>query len=666
MDGTQIAQPPAAGTLATLPTGEPGCFTASLPPGAAGQWCRVSATLHRPGAWWIRVSAFDEARGQVVREAFLGKRRGATRTLLLHIPRDASRLTLTVLAEGQAGATAPVLRLRVLRRSVAAAQLVAFGWRKLPGCVRGDRSGLAGRVRSELGQAPARAGEAPPYDVWCRLYQGWDDTVRRALMPAVDGLAQLEVVIAPPQDPLASAEPLVAASLASLEAQWSRPARIVVAGPDAAAWQRAPGNWLLVLYAGERLIPSATACFALAVARCPAGARLIYADADELHDGVRADPLFKPPADPWLRESGLLTRGCCAVHPDVGVGAVLAADDPRALLAAGMSAAAMHRIGLILTHVPAGTPAARPQAPPSQTADTLAVTIIVASACRSPHVLRCLRGLVDTTNYANLEILVASRIDQGDRRQQAVLDEVSRLPAVRVVDTGLDVFNYAAVNNLAAREARGELLLLLNDDVLPIGPDWLRRMVAFTAAGPEQADIVGARLLYGNDRVQHAGVIVGLANLCENAFRLSERADAGPHGIARLDRQVCAVTAACMLIRRSVWQEHRGFDESFCIALNDVDFCLRAGQAGARIVFAAGVELYHFESLSLGRHYQGERAALEVREVHRLRDRWQSLIANDPFYNPQASLEPGREFQPAFPPRLTPLAWIAGEDAAGR
>ena len=177
---------------------------------------------------------------------------------------------------------------------------------------------------------------------------------------------------------------------------------------------------------------------------------------------------------------------------------------------------------------------------------------------------------------------------------------------------------------------------------------------------------MGARLLYGHDRVQHAGVILGLANLCENAFRLSERLHAGPHGIARLDRQVSAVTGACMLVRRAVWQQLSGLDESFCIALNDVDFCLRAGQVGARIVFAAGVELYHFESLSLGRHYRGERAALEAREVCGLRGRWQSLIANDPFYNPQASLEPGREFQPAFPPRLSPISWIAGDDAGQR
>ncbi len=663
MDCTQIAMPPASGMLALCPAAEPGRFTASLPSGAAGQWCRMSATLDRPGAWWIRVSALDEARGQVVRAAFLGPLRGHTRTLLLHVPRDASRLTLAVFAEGETGGVAPAVCLRVLRRVAAAVRLVAFGWRRLPACLRGDGSGLAGRVRSELGQAPARAGEAPPYEVWRRLYQSWDDADRGALMLAIGRCAPVEVVVLPAQDRLAPAQALESASLASVATQWSRPARVIRAGQDD-TWQRAPGTWLLILHAGERLAPFATACFALAIGRCSAETRLVYADTDDVQDGL-TNPLFKPSADPWLKESGLLTRGCCAVHPDVAVAASVMADhDPRAKLAASIPAAAMQRIPFILTHVPAGV-SGSPRKPPACVAnDTPFVTIIVPSACRSRHVLRCLSGLVATTDYANLEILiVVSHVDPADRRQLALLKALCRLPAVRVIDAACPVFNYAAVNNLAASQARGDLLLLLNDDVLPIRPDWLRRLVSFTTGGAVQADIVGARLLYGNDRVQHGGVIVGLANLCENAFRLSVRSDAGPHGIALLDRQVSAVTGACMLVRRSVWQDRRGFDESFCIALNDVDFCLRAGQAGARIVYAAGVELYHFESLSLGRHYHGERAALEVREVRRLRDRWQSAIANDPFYNPQASLEPGREFQPAFPPRLTPLRWVAGDDA---
>jgi GT2 family glycosyltransferase len=112
-------------------------------------------------------------------------------------------------------------------------------------------------------------------------------------------------------------------------------------------------------------------------------------------------------------------------------------------------------------------------------------------------------------------------------------------------------------------------------------------------------------------------------------------------------------------VRRKTFEQVAGFDEGFAVALNDVDFCLRAEESGARIVMAACIELYHFESLSLGRHYQGRRAALEAIETRRLRGRWAGPIGQDPRYNPCASRELGREFEPGFPPRQTPFSWIA-------
>ncbi len=194
-----------------------------------------------------------------------------------------------------------------------------------------------------------------------------------------------------------------------------------------------------------------------------------------------------------------------------------------------------------------------------------------------------------------------------------------------------------------------DFLLLLNDDVAPNVPDWLDLMLAHMQ--DSRVGIVGARLLYGNGMVQHEGVILGLADLCEHAGRLRDGADPGPHGIGVVCRQVSAVTAACMLVRASLFRDLGGFDEGFAIALNDVDFCLRARRAGWRIVYCAEAVLTHYESLSLGRHYEGARAALERIEVRRLRDRWAAEISADPFYNPQASLDPGREWQPAFCPR---------------
>ena len=610
----------------------------TLPPGAPGQWCRVQVRVRTAGPWWVKVEVTDEARGQVVREAFLGRRRGAWRGMLLHVPAGARALAVWVLTPDGVGGPAPEVRVRVLRRGEAAVRLLAGGWRKLAGCLQGDWTGLAGRVRVELGQAPARAGEAPPYDVWVGLFNRWGAAERAALAEAAAGVA-VEVVIV---------GEVMAASERSVAEQWVRPERVSCAAA-LAGFERRPGTWLVVLAAGDVLAAQAVGCFARAIRAAPDKPGF-YADADWLVAGLRAAPLFKPDADPWLARSSLLGVGARAVHPD------RAAD-------AGLDG--FGHVPFVLTHVAGArlAPVPAPAVPPGRLPK---VSIVVPTSCRAPHVLRCLRGVLACTDYPDFEVLLAvSGRDPRDRAQARNLAAAARLKRVRVLDLEMAVFNYAAVNNAAVRAADGTLILLLNDDVRPVRGDWLARMVAATQApAPLRADIVGARLLYGHGRVQHGGVILGLAHLCEHAFRLTARGDGGPHGVALLDRRVSAVTAACLLVTRAMWDAVGGMDEGFAIALNDVDFCLRAGAAGAIVLMAAAVELYHYEGASLGRHYSGARAALESVEVQRLRNRWQSLIAEDPFYNLQASLEPGREFTPAFPPRVTPLCWIRGEDAA--
>ena len=224
-----------------------------------------------------------------------------------------------------------------------------------------------------------------------------------------------------------------------------------------------------------------------------------------------------------------------------------------------------------------------------------------------------------------------------------------RLPRVRVLNYPLAEFDFATINNLAAQEIQSELLLLLNDDVAPLGRDWLGRMVA--QLDDPSVGIVGARLLYGNGMVQHAGVVVGLAHLCEHNDRFLREGDPGPFGSVVLDRDVSDVTGAFLLIRTELWRRLGGLDPAFAIALNDVDLCLRARAAGSRVVYAAGAVLTHYESLSLGRHYAGQRAGREGSEVRLLRQRWSAVIADDPFYNRNMSQEIGREWQPSFPPR---------------
>jgi len=617
------------------------------------------------GEWWGKLEAADRARGQVVREAFFGparRRRGFDwRSILLHVPQAADCLDLRIFALSDA-AMAPDLQLRVLGRREAAFRLAAQGWRSLPNALRGERLGRIGRIRAVLGQSALRRGQAPPYELWIDLYDSWGAADRLALAAMTASKPSIEVAVV-----AGASEAALAASRRSVDEQWAVPRGGLKVIRTQADWGKLAGAWILVLEAGEILAPHALACFAQAIERHP-DKRGFLADLDKLEsNGRRQHPSFRPSPDPWLLRSGFFAAGASVFHRDShsALWPVLAADAQLARLSLARMGAAetLLRLPLILTHCPNLRHMAAMQvaiAEPAPHADLPYVSIIVPSACRSPHVLQCLRAVLRLTDYPCFEILLAvSQVDPADTVQASILGQASKLSHTRVVDLRLPVFNYATVNNKAASYAKGEVLLLLNDDVVPTALDWLRQMVSYTQekAGVRAA-IVGARLLYGNGMVQHAGVIMGLANLCEHGFRLAEREAIGPYGLAYLDREVSAVTAACMLVRRSLFESLGGFDESFAIALNDVDFCLRARASGARIVFAACIELYHFESVSLGRHYQGTRAGLEAIEVRQLRARWESVILADPFYNPCASLEPAREFQPAFPPRQTPQSWI--------
>ncbi len=620
-------------------------ITTALPPGAAGQWCRVSLALPAGGDWWARLELTDEARGQVVRACFLGKQRGGRRETLVHVPQAASVLVLHIIGRDVAGAAPAIAR---LTRTAVALRLLWHGRRLIAACMAGDAPGRFGRLRAVLGQAPARAGEAPPYAVWLTLYEA-------ALPPPPMEAAAPQVVIA------GTDETALRATRASLAAQTlpAPPPVMICAEQD---WANVTGPWAVLLQAGEVLAPTAIAWFA-ATAQANPHAACITADCDRLAvDGTRADPCFKPGPDSLLLRSFLPTQGACALRwPAAPPPLPLNAEAARRLLALQHPEPIVH-IPRILTHIgPAAPPLPLVFPAPARAANfTPSITALVPSALRSAHVSRCLRRVVEETDYPDfaVDLIVTNKAAVAAKQ----LREVKALPRLRVRSIDLPVFNYAAANNKAAAQASGDLLLLLNDDVAPRGRDWLNAMVAHMQ--DPRVGIVGARLFYGNGMVQHEGVIMGLAHLCEHAGRLRAAADPGPHDLAAADRQVTAVTGACMLIRADLYRALGGMDEDFAIALNDVDLCLRARAAGSRVVYCAHAEMWHYESLSLGRHYAGDRAALESLEVRRLRERWQDVIAADPFYSPFASLEPGREWQPGFPPRIPGLAAGAANAAA--
>ena len=632
---------------------------ATLPPGAAGQWCSISLGL-RPGApWWAKLELTDEARGHVVREVFLGpaRIRGCLvrRHTLVHVPRDAYGLVIDLFtaSAGLNSGPAPALQLRILTRAQAAASLLWRGWRSIPAALAGSPRGAVGRLRATLGQAPARAGEAPSYATWIALFE--PPPTDAAIQAAREWDMQIVVVAGAPE--------ATAASLAAASGQWPPSAPILI--QNDADWAAITAPWIVLLEAGEILAPGAIAAFALLHKTAP-WAEILTADCDRLDpSGARADPLFKPGPDRLLLASGLPTRGACALRwRNVPASLPRHAAAVRLAFALQNSSSIAH-VPKILSHI---RPDCRPSELVRQTA-TLetrqiltaaccpSVTILVPTAGRAAHIAPCIAHLVKVTDYPNYKVKMV--LSAMDRARPSVLRALCRSPLVAIEPVRTGAFNYAVVNNAAAATAQSELLLLLNDDVAPINADWLSAMVAHM--DDPGVGIVGARLLYGNGRVQHEGVIMGLANLCEHAGRLRAGTDAGPHGIGLLDRQVSAVTGACLLIRAALYRDLGGMDGAYAIALNDVDLCLRAREAGFAVVYCAGAELHHYESLSLGRHYAGPRAARESVEVQRLRRRFAGVIADDPFYSPLASLQPGREWQPAFPPR--PHTHAAAEGA---
>jgi GT2 family glycosyltransferase len=235
------------------------------------------------------------------------------------------------------------------------------------------------------------------------------------------------------------------------------------------------------------------------------------------------------------------------------------------------------------------------------------------------------------------------------------LTSIAADPRVRVIRDDRP-FNFSALNNTAARAARGEILGFVNNDVEVIGPDWLEEMVS-RLCQPDVA-AVGAKLLYGNGTVQHAGVALGIGGVAGHTGKGLHRLEPGYFGELQLARSVSAVTAACMLVKRAAFEAAGGFDEAdLAVAFNDVDLCLRLRQAGLRIVWTPYAELYHRESASRGSDAVLVSKRQRFLKEHALmRRRWRDVLDRDPYYNPNLSLATER-LAIAFPPRVRP-PWL--------
>lgn len=263
------------------------------------------------------------------------------------------------------------------------------------------------------------------------------------------------------------------------------------------------------------------------------------------------------------------------------------------------------------------------------------VSLIVPTRDQLGLLRTCIEGLLNDTDYPNLEIIVVDN-QSSDPPTLAYLAELPNL-GVKVLPYARP-FNYSAINNYAAARATGEVIGLINNDIEIIEAGWLKEMLSQLVRPAVGA--VGAKLLWPNRMVQHGGVVVGVNGLAAHTGNMLEQRDPGYLGMNQITRRQSAVTAACLLIRKSVFDAINGLDENaFPVAFNDVDLCLRIQQRGLNLIWTPFAQLIHAESASRGKDQTPEKRARALREQQGFIERWSEIGQSDPYYHPALSLD---------------------------
>jgi GT2 family glycosyltransferase len=275
------------------------------------------------------------------------------------------------------------------------------------------------------------------------------------------------------------------------------------------------------------------------------------------------------------------------------------------------------------------------------------VSLIIPTRNFHTLVRQCIDSIHALTTYENYELIL---VDNGsdDVESLAYFAQLASEHNVLVIrDDG--PFNYSALNNRAVKLAHGELIGLINNDIEIITPQWLEEMVSIALQPGVGA--VGGRLWFDDDRLQHGGVILGVGGIANHAHKFLPKGEHGYFGRAVLIQSYSAVTAACLIIRKSVYEEVGGLDEvNLTIAFNDVDFCLRVQEAGYTNVWTPFAQMYHYESATRGSEDTPAKQARFNQEVRYMEQRWPDL-ASDPAYNPNLTLL-HTDFSLAWPPRI--------------
>ena len=423
-------------------------------------------------------------------------------------------------------------------------------------------------------------------------------------------------------------------------------------------------DWLIHQPASARLHPLALQ--RLAAVTGGDACDLISMDQDRLGPDGRATPWFKPDWNPELQLSQGYVGPVYAVRP--ALAAVVPAGPGR--LAEGVLQLMAAEPGLRVRHAPwicvhdaapvslgdwavavarylgvaDGGPASPAVCGPAvrwawpDPPGWPRVTVVVPTRDRADLLARCAGGVLQQTAYPDLQLVL---VDNGSQEAETgrLLARLTADERVRLVrDDG--PFNFSRLVNRGVAAGDGEVAVLLNNDTAIRRPDWLVELVRF-ALRPE-VGAVGARLLYANGRVQHAGVTLAMAGLPGHVNKRLHPADGGRDGRARAIQRLGAVTAACMAVRRDVYLATGGFDQvNLPVAYNDVDFCLRLGEAGLAVVWTPYAELFHLEAASRGRDRSPARRAQAAAERAYLQRRWGARLVVDPAFGPNLSLDDG-------------------------
>src|SRR5437762_6546670 len=280
------------------------------------------------------------------------------------------------------------------------------------------------------------------------------------------------------------------------------------------------------------------------------------------------------------------------------------------------------------------------------------VSILIPTRDQPKLLRQCIEGVRARTSYPRFDFVIVDNDSRGAETKM-LLDELRCADGVTVIEEKSE-FNFSRLVNTGADVARGELLALINDDVMPENPEWLGEMVSQLLQPGVGA--VGARLWYPDGRLQHGGVIVGLGGVAGHAHYCWPHRHPGYFHRAIFQQKFSVVTAACMVVSKSVFKGLGRFDEeNLGVSFNDIDFCLRMVEKGLRIVWTPHANLVHHESASRRRQFSEEQKLEFRREAEWMQERWSDTLAHDPYYNPNLSLSEEGGFTLAWPPRLPPL-----------